>query len=137
MKNSKMMLLISIVALAIGAFLLKADVLIPSGIPYIFMAIGCGLFGKSTGDIYENHALKNDAQAKKQKEIEEKDERNVQIQNLAKAKAYDLMPFAIGALMLAFGLMNENLRVVISLVAVYVFIHIYSILWRFRLDKEM
>lgn len=136
-RNSKIMLLISLLALTGGFILLKQALLIRSGLAYILLAAGCLLFGKSTGELWEHQAFSKDEQARKQKEIEEKDERNVQIQNLSKAKAYDLMSFAFGALMLAFALMDENFRVIISLVAVYLLIHLYSIFWHFRLDKKM
>lgn len=137
MKNSVLKLIVSLVLLGTGAALLKADLLMISGMPYILMAVGCGLFGNSTGEMYKEHALKSDPQAKLANDIAEKDERNVQIQVLAKAKAFDVMTFSIAALMFAFAMMSESWRIVISLVVIYLFIHAYSIFWRFKLEKEM
>lgn len=52
-------------------------------------------------------------------EIEENDERNINIGNRAKAKAYDMMIFVFGALMLSLALMNVDLMVVLMLVCCY------------------
>lgn len=137
MKSSGLKLVVSLVLLVTGAVLLKANLLMVSGMPYILMAVGCGLFGNSTGEMYKEHTLKNDPQAKLENDIAEKDERNVQIQLLSKAKAFDVMTFSIAALMFAFAMMSESWRIVISLVVIYLFIHGYSIFWRLKLEKEM
>ncbi|MEA4889917.1 MAG: hypothetical protein VB070_10685 [Clostridiaceae bacterium] len=45
--------------------------------------------------------MKNNPEIQKQIEIEKNDERNVAMMNRAKAKAYDIMTFVFGALMLS------------------------------------
>ena len=70
-------------------------------------------------------------------EIAERDERNVAIGNAAKAKGYDVMTFAFGAMLLFSVLMEADLALTLVMVAVYLFIQFYSLWWRFKLEKEM
>ena len=55
----------------------------------------------------------------------------------AKAKAYDMMTFVLGALMLSFALMGVELTAVLLLVFAYLFVHSYAVYYRFKYDKEM
>ena len=66
-----------------------------------------------------------------------RDERNVAIGNAAKAKGYDVMTFAFGAMLLFSVLMEADLALTLVMVAVYLFIQFYSLWWRFKLEKEM
>ena len=70
-------------------------------------------------------------------EIEQKDERNIAIQSQAKAKAYDLMIFVFGALMICLALMNVDMLVILILVTSYLFVVGYGIYYRIKYDKEM
>ena len=70
-------------------------------------------------------------------EIEQKDERNIAIQSQAKAKAYDLMIFVFGALMIALALMNVDMMVILMFVISYLFVIGYSVYCRIKYDKEM
>ena len=73
----------------------------------------------------------------KQKAIEENDDRNVTIGNRVKAKAFDVMTFVIGALMLNFALMNIDLAALLLLVSAYLFIQGCGIHYRCKYEKEM
>ena len=81
--------------------------------------------------------MKNAPEIQKQIEIDQRDERNVQIANRAKGKAYDAMIFIFGALLVSFALMNTDLFVILSLVAVYLCVVGISIYYRVKFDKEM
>ena len=70
-------------------------------------------------------------------EIEQRDERNIAIADRAKGKAFDMMTFVFGALMLAFALMSVDLPAVLLLVFAYLFVHGYAIYYRCRYEKEM
>ncbi len=74
------------------------------GLPYICVGLGCGIFGHGMGEIIVRNAKKNNPAASKQLEIEMKDERNLAIANRAKAKAYDMMVFVLGALITALAI---------------------------------
>lgn len=113
----------------------------PQGIlrvlPYVFIGIGCGGFGHGMGDILGVRALKNSPDIARQIEIDRMDERNVAIGNRAKAKAYDMMIFVFGALMVSFALMQVDLKVILLFVVAYLFVVGCGLYYRFKYEKEM
>lgn len=132
--------ILGILLLGIGLFLIKANT-DPQGImkalPYLCVGLGCGTFGHGMGNIISRNSLRNSPTIQKQLEIDRKDERNIAITNSAKAKAYDMMIFIFGALMLSYALMNIDLVVILLLVFAYLFVIIYGIYYRVKYDKEM
>lgn len=63
--------------------------------------------------------MKGSPDLQKQLEIEQKDERNIAISNSAKGKAFDIMLFVYGALMLSFALMQVDLAAILLFVFCY------------------
>ena len=106
-------------------------------LPYVLIGIGCGLFGQGMGGVIERSVLKKHPELIKQKEIEVNDERNQQISNRAKAKAYDMMVFVFGALMIALALMNVDLAVVLLVVFSYLFVVGSGVYYRVKFEKEL
>ena len=106
-------------------------------LPYVFIGVGCGIFGHGMGNVIGRKVLKGNPEIKKQMDIDKNDERNIAISNRAKAKAYDLMIFVYGALMVSLSLMNVGLTVVLLLVCAYLFVVGYGVYYRFKFDKEM
>jgi uncharacterized membrane protein YbaN (DUF454 family) len=132
--------LIGFIIMAVGAILAKLtrDTQgIMKTLPYIFIGIGAGVFGQNLGTTFNIRAMKKDPQFEKQKEIDEKDERNIAIRNKSKAKAYDLMVMAFGALMMAFALMEVDWAVVVAIVIVYLFVVFSNIYFISKYNKEM
>ena len=105
--------------------------------PYLCIGIGAGLFGQGTGELVSRRALRSSPEICKQLEIAQKDERNVAIANRAKGKAYDMMTYAFGALIVSFALMRVEMAAVIMLVVVYLGVQGCALYWRFRYEKEM
>lgn len=134
------MIIVGLGLLAGGLVLLKT-VVDPQGVmltlPYVCIGLGCGIFGHGMGSAISRKALQNHSETRKQMEIEANDERNRTIANQSKARAYDMMVFIFGALMLSFALMNIDLRAILLLVFAYLFVIGYGIYYRFRLEKEM
>ena len=126
--------------LGVGLYLAKT-IIEPQGImralPYVFIGVGCGIFGQGLGEIIGSRAIKNNPDIQKHMEIEKNDERNITIANRAKAKAYDMMIFVFGALMLAYALMGIDMVEVLLLVFAYLFVIGYGVYYRFKFDKEM
>jgi hypothetical protein len=106
-------------------------------LPYICFGLGCGMFGHGMGEIIVGHAMKKNPAAAKQLEIDQKDERNMAIANRAKAKAYDMMVFMFGPLIIAFALMAIDLTVVLLLAFTYLFFLGYNSYYRIKYYKEM
>lgn len=124
-----------------GGLLLLKLIDTPQGmmkaLPYVLVGVGCGLFGQGTGNIIGRRAVKNNPDIQKQIEIEKNDERNTAIRNRAKAKAYDIMVFVYGALMLSFALMGIKLAALLLLVFSYLSVVGYCIYYHIKFNKEM
>lgn len=138
---SAYLLVIAGVVLLAGSLYFIRTVQDPQGVlrtlPFICIGLGSGMFGSGMGELIGRRALKNSPTIAKQMEINKNDERNIAIANRAKAKAYDMMIFVFGALMLAFALMEADLTVVLLLVFGYLFTIGYGIYYRFKYDREM
>jgi Flp pilus assembly protein TadB len=106
-------------------------------LPYICFGLGCAILGHGIGEIIVRHAMNNNPAAAKQLEIDKKDERNLAIANRAKAKAYDMMSFMFGALILSIALMGIDILLVFLMVFTYLFILVYNSYYRFKYNKEM
>lgn len=113
----------------------------PEGImialPYICISIGCGAFGHGIGELISKRATKNIPDIAKQIEIEKHDERNIEIANRAKGKAYDAMIYIFGALLVSFALMGFEVYKVLMLAFAYFLVVGISIYYRCKFDKEM
>lgn len=132
--------ILGILLLGLGLFLIKS-ISNPQGImqtlPYICVGLGCGIFGHGMGNTLGERVMKNNPEIKKQLEIEQNDERNIAIGNAAKAKAYEMMIYVFGALILSLALMGVDMEVILLLVFAYLFVVFYGIFYRFKYDKEM
>ncbi len=137
----------SIIITTIGILMLVSGLILvktisePTGImtalPYILVGLGSGIFGGGIAEIIKLRTIKNHPDIKKQMEINENDERNIAIANRAKAKAYDMMVFVFGALMLSYALMGTEMVAVLMLVFAYLFVIGCGIFYRVKYDKEM
>jgi len=106
-------------------------------LPYLCVGVGAGIFGGNLGASIAGCALSKNPQAAKQVEIEQKDERNQAISNKAKARSYDLMIYAYAAILLAFALMQVDMYVILTLVAVYLIFVFTNAYYRIKYHKEM
>lgn len=106
-------------------------------LPFVFIGVGCGAFGYGAGDAISAHVLKKDPELARELEIEQKDERRVMIAERSKARAFDVMTYALGALMLCFALMKVELSVVLLLVGTYLAVEGYAVYQMVKLDQEM
>ena len=110
--------------LGVGLYLIKGVSISQEiiALPYICIGVGCGAFGHGMGNIMSKRALKNHPDIQRQIEIEKKDERNIAIGSRAKAKAFDIMVFVFGALMVSFAMMGVELVAVLLLVFAYLLV---------------
>lgn len=106
-------------------------------IPYIFIAIGCGIFGHFTGNLIQHYSTKGNEELKRQIEIEKNDERNVLIAEKSKAKAYDLMIYLFAAMLIIFSLMGADKLQILVLVAIYLSLQIYALYWKSKFESRM
>lgn len=106
-------------------------------LPYVCIGFGCGAFGHGFSDIINNKVMENNPHLQKQMEIDKNDERNIAISNKAKAKAFDLMLYVFGALMVSFALMGMEITAVLLLVAIYLFVVGFFLFYLNKYHKEM
>lgn len=106
-------------------------------LPYVCLGVGAGLLGQGIGRLVQRKALQSDPELARQQEIEAGDERNIQLAQRAKAKAFDLMVFVFGALLLVFALMGVEMTALLLLVAAYLLVQGYAVYCRVKLEKEM
>lgn len=106
-------------------------------LPFLCLGVGAGLLGQGVGQLLQRKALQGNPELARQQQIEVEDERNVQLAQRAKAKAFDLMIFVFGALLLAFALMQVDLTAILLLVGAYLLVQGYAVYCRVRLEKEM
>lgn len=143
MKNQKNYLIAVSGALitALGLYFVKSSGYpdeILTAIPYLFVGIGCVIFGHGTGNIITNQTMKNYPEMRRKREIEKCDERNIMIANRAKAKAYDFMISLFGALIISLGIMGvEIVPTLLLLVIAYLFVVGYAIYRRLKYEREM
>lgn len=129
------------IVLIISGILLVKNLDNPQGFllafPYVCIGIGCGTFGSGMGTIVSHRMLESSPALQQDIEIERHDERNIAIAAHAKAKAYDLMTYTFGALLLIFALMGIDMAAVLLLVFAYLFVQGFAVYYRFKYEKEM
>jgi hypothetical protein len=138
--SSYFLTVVGVVLLAGGLYFIKT-IEDPQGmlraLSYIGVGLGCSIFGHGMGELIGRRVMKNNPAAAKQIEIDKKDERNLAIANRAKAKAYDMIVFLFGALILAFALMGIDKTTIFLLVFAYLLILGYNAYYRIKYVKEM
>lgn len=138
MKKQVWYILLAVAGIALmiaGVVWLRAGV--ENVVPYLCIGVGAGIFGHGTGAWLQYRALKDAPEARRRIEIETNDERNVAMNNRAKAKAYDAMIYIFSALMLVFALMEIDFVAVLLLVAGYLAVCGIYVYHRVRYDREM
>lgn len=141
MKNNKVkstiMTVLGLIVLIAGLLAVKFFDLGSTTAPYLCIGLGCGVFGQGVGELIARRSAKKYPEAARQREIEENDERNIALRDRAQAKAYRIMIPVFGALLIAFALMNVELRVILLLVAAYLYICGCSVFYSVKYGKEM
>ena len=123
------------VAAGIARIAASADAALP--LPYVLIGVGCGLFGGCLAKIIECNAARNNPEMEKRLRIERQDERNIEIVNLAKAKAFNVMIYAFAALMIAFVLMNVGAITVLLLASAYILVIASYVYYVYRHIQRM
>ena len=131
---------LGVLLLVVGLVLLKT-LTDPQGImlslPYVCIGLGIGIFGQGMGNIISKKAIKKNPEIEKQFLIDSNDERNIALDNRAKAKVFDIMIFVFGALMISFALMGTEISAVLLLIGAYLFVVGCEVYFRFKYEKEM
>ena len=140
MKRSNIILAALGALAAIGGFLLvllsKADdsIMTPA---FLVLGLGCGLFGHNLGTLLSQRAAHSCPERARQIAVEQKDERNIALNNLAKAKAYNGMIYIFAALLIVFAAGRVAAWAVLVLVAAYLAVVFLYVYYLNKYQKEM
>ncbi|QQK06883.1 hypothetical protein [Miniphocaeibacter halophilus] len=140
MKKNLILSLTGIVLIVFGIFLYKSISNLKGileMLTYILLIFGIGIFGHGMGSILIKYAIKDNPKIEKESLVALEDERNVKISNLAKAKAFDMTVYLFGAVILLLVFLKVEERAILILAISYVFINIYSIYYREKIEKKM
>lgn len=133
-------LFLGLLLLTTGFYLIKtagASQGVLAALPYVSIGIGSGLFGHGLGNVISEWAIRNAPDLQKKRDIEKNDERNITIENKAKGKAFDMMTYIFGALMVSFALIDLPIIALLLFVFAYLFVHGFAIYYRMKFNKEM
>ncbi|MCH5287656.1 MAG: hypothetical protein J1E43_09545 [Christensenellaceae bacterium] len=118
-KGSALCAVIGAMVVALGLFLMAR---MDAALPGVLIGVGSGALGMGLSGVFSALVAKKHPDVARQAAIEEQDERNIAVNNRAKARAYDMMVYVFGALMVAFALMNADLAVILMLVGAYLLV---------------
>ena len=125
-----------VVGFLLHKYSLSTDKMIVT-IPYIFIGVGCGIFGHFMDNLIKYFSTKNHKELERQIQIDKNDERNILIAEKSKAKAYDLMIYLFASMLIIFSLMGVDKLAIIMIVAIYRSIQIYALYWRSKFENKM
>lgn len=93
----------------------------------ISLIIGAIAISLITNSIYHNFFIKKN----------ETDERNINIENKAKAKAFDVMGIIFGILIIIYVMLKYNLLIILLAIITYLIISIVYLIYFSKYHKEM
>ena len=125
-----------VVGFLLHKYSLRTDKMIVT-IPYIFIGVGCGIFGHFMDNLIKYFSTKNHKELERQIQIDKNDERNILIAEKSKDKAYDLMIYLFASMLIIFSLMGVDKLAIIMIVAIYLSIQIYALYWRSKFENKM
>lgn len=136
-KRSAIVAIIGLVLAVAGVVAVKYFGLDGVTVPYLGIGLGCGLLGQGTGELITAMIEKGDPKAKRRREIEENDERNIALRDKAQAKAYRITKMVFGSVIIALALMKVTVKFVLLLIAAYLYICGCSVYYSAKYRKEM
>lgn len=128
-KQSKSYIFYMGIIIFVIGLLLKFLIPVSDGVlktlPFVLTGFGAGIIGVGVVNIIRKRVIDNNPQKAKQYEIDEKDERNIQIREKAGYATWYTSLFMLSAISLTFVVLDYKVAVFISLGAL--FIHIISL----------
>jgi len=106
-------------------------------LPYVCIGIGAGAFGGNAGNAVKEYIIGKNPETARRVAIEANDERNAAITGRAKAKAYEIIQVLLWILIIVLALMQAELYVVLSLIAVNLIAIISMLFYINKYNKEM
>ena len=133
-KGSLLIAVMGLAMLALGLFLMRGPERMP--LPGILVGLGAGGLGAGLSGAL-TPVLSRRYPDMADKTVEQQDERNIAISHRAKARAYDLMVYVFGVLMVVYTIINADLPVILMLVGAYLLIVACCIGFSVHYNKTM
>lgn len=130
----------SIISILAGCFLIAASFLgavIPKAISGIFLGVGAALIGISGTRLLLSVYCREHPVEERRAQIEDHDERTLQIRDKAKARAFDLTMSLFPILFVLLILVNTPLWLTLGVVLVYIIGYTTQFIWIGRYQREM
>ena len=124
---------IGVAVMTLGLFLMSR---MSAALPGILIGLGAGALGAGLSGVLTS-LLSRRYPDMAGKTVEQQDERNIAISNRAKARAYDLMVYVFGALMVTFALMNADVSMILLLIGAYMIVVACRIGFAVHYNKTM
>ena len=106
-------------------------------VSYVVFGIGFGLVGDALGRLNSMRLEKKDPERMKIIRVERNDERNIAIDEKARAKAFSFMTYLYAVVLVVLAVMRVDLKSLLIMVAAYLLVVMYSLFVKFKLYKEM
>ncbi|MCR5721385.1 MAG: hypothetical protein K6G72_03435 [Lachnospiraceae bacterium] len=106
-------------------------------ISYSIFGGGFGLLGDGIGRLNAARLEKKDPERMRMVNIEKNDERNIAIDEKARAKAFTLSQYLFSAVLVALAIMRVDLKALLLVLAADLLTLTYSLYIRLKLYKEM
>lgn len=128
------LILLGILLVTAGALLKDETVKEWSG---VLIGVGAGLAGMSLANLVTAWVEASNPAYSRKVAIEQKDERNLLINNAARAKAFQAFTPIMGILMLVFVLIKVEMLPILLLVGAYILVYIFYFVYLNKYLKEM
>lgn len=106
-------------------------------VSYSIFGGGFGLLGDGIGRLNAARLEKKDPERMRLINIEKNDERNIAIDEKARAKAYTLSIYLFSAVLVILAIMRVELKALLIILCADLIVMIYSLYIRLKLYKEM
>ena len=136
-----------VLLIIIGVILFVAGIVLminfeePQGVmkslPFVCIGVGLGALSGGIGAVISFHLMQKNPSMAKQKEIDIKDERNINITNKAKAKVFNYTWMLFSALLIFLAMMEIKLSIIVVFIGAYLSIIILYIYLLNKYSKEM
>jgi len=129
------LLVLGVSLVIFGGFVSQRD--LPKAVSGVLIGVGAGLFGLSIGELIARSVAERNPKLKRQVEIEVNDERTLQIQSLAKAKAFQVMEWIFPVAFLVLILSEVSLPFILLLIGMYLTIWVVYFMSLLKYSREL
>lgn len=129
--------LMLVIVSAISFYFFSSERFAYTVVSYAIFGGGFGLLGDGIGRLNAARLEKKDPERMKIINIEKNDERNIAIDEKARAKAYTLSIYLFSAALVILAIMRVELKALLIVLCADLTVMIYSLYIRLKLYKEM